>query len=189
MSLPNGKLGVQGAEPPPPDSIKNQKGWALIWIAPGIWLALVALSLRFRGGEWLALAAAMLPAILVHKLTGFPESIGNDFVLPIFLGVLVMVLAGFLMDRLRVGLKMFFISFAAGVVIAYAVILTAFLAEANRSGFNRTYSRFDFDQAERRIAWQLLCTSGGLYLSLPIVLLWRTAQITRANVRNSANRN
>ena len=151
----------------------------LIWLLPLAWLFLVGASLIFPGGENLTLGVALLPGILLRSILGFLDGTGNNFTLPILAGLPLVILIGYTLDRFRVGPKMFFVSAAAGVISAYTITLLLFYAEVNRSGFNRAYSRFDFDQPDRRIAWQVLCAAMGLYFSVPIVLVWRAAQVAR----------
>src|SRR5687768_16366577 len=126
MSPSANELKVQGVEQAVP---LRKRRWVWVWLMPLIWLAMVGMSHLYRGGEWMALAVAMFPAILVHKITGFPDSIGNDFVPAIVAGLPLVVLAGFLLDRARITLKMFFVSFAIGVVLAYGLTLFFFVGE------------------------------------------------------------
>ncbi|HEX7861433.1 MAG TPA: hypothetical protein VF773_13955 [Verrucomicrobiae bacterium] len=160
-----------------------ERRWFLSWLMPLVWLALVGASLIYGGGENITLAAALLPAILLHQVTGLMDGMGNNFALPILSGLPIVVLVGYALDRLRVRPKMFYVSVGIGVLVAYLITAILFYNEASRSGFNRAYSLFDFDQPDRRIAWQLLCAAMGFYFSVPIVLLWRAAQAVRNSQR------
>ena len=71
------------------------------------------------------------------------------------------------------------IPFCIGILAVQGIVLGAFVAQVNRSSYQRAYSLFDFDQPDRLVAWQILCGSMGLYFSVPIALLWKGVQVAR----------
>jgi hypothetical protein len=149
----------------------------IVWVAPLIWLVVAGGSIWYPGGEHMALAIAMMPALLVRAVTGIPTETSHLALL--VTGFPIVATMGFLLDWARISLKTFFVSFAIGVVLAYGLILFFFAGEVNQSGFNRAYNRFDFDQPDRRVAWQLLCTLLGLYVSLPVAVVAQAIQALR----------
>ena len=154
----------------------TSRRWVFVWLMPLIWAIVAALSILYPGGENLAMALAVLPGLLIRSLIGDPT---NNSLLLLLTGLPVVAIMGLLLDWARISLKTFFVSFAAGVIFAFGLTLIFFVGEVNRSGFNRAFSRFDFDQSERRVAWQLLCTSLGLYVSVPIAAIAHAAQVLR----------
>ena len=96
---------------------------------------------------------------------------------------------GFLLDWARVSSKIFFLSFAAGIVFSYCLIALPFLSEASRLGsMAAAANKFDFNDPERRIAWQILCTALGLYISIPVAVLGeKFSAIYRAGKKGGKN--
>jgi hypothetical protein len=151
---------------------RKRKRFFYVWFIPLIWMAIAGLSLIYRGGENLALGVALIPALLVHQIFGVLNNLGNNFTLPIVIGAVVLLGAGFLLDWARVSLRIFFLSFAAGIVFSYCIIALPFLSEASRlRSMAAAANKFDFNEPERRIAWQILCTALGLYISIPVAVL------------------
>lgn len=163
---------------------REGRRFVCVWLIPVIWLVMMGLSLVYRGGEHMTLLVTLLPAILIHQVTGLLDGLGNNFTLPIIVGFVVMLCAGFMIDRARVSLKAFWISFAAGILLSYCIVLFSFVMEADRlDSLARAANKFDFNQPDRRIAWQILCTALGLYISLPVALV--ASAVTALRRRNA----
>ena len=127
----------------------------------------------------MALAVAVLPAILLDKLTGFPGGLGNEFGFAIAVGFPVVAIVASVLDLARVSVRTFALSFCIGILAVQGIVLGAFAAQVNLSSYQRAYSLFDFDQPDRLVAWQIMCGSMGLYFSIPIALLWKSVQVAR----------
>lgn len=146
-----------------------------------VWLMVAGASLEFRGGEFISLAVALLPGIVMGKIFGVWSHSGNDFTWVMVLGGVAMLGLGYLLDWTRVSLKTFFISFLIGIVVTYGLIAVSFVAEAQRIGsVAGAANRFDFNKPERVIAWQVLCTALGLYLGIAGAFLARAVQAGRS---------
>ena len=136
-----------------------------------VWSAIAGLGWFYRGGEFIAFGVALMPGILVAmaaKLIGIDLNSNDDFKWIAAVGLVPMFLAGLLLDYVRVRLKVFAVSVLAGIVVAYVLIAIPFFSEARRLGsISAAAHHFDFDQHDRAIAWQVLCTALGLYISIP----------------------
>lgn len=152
----------------------------LCWFIPLVWMAIVGLAWVFRGGEWLALAAALLPGILMAKLAGTGAHSNDD--LPWFAaaGLLPMLASGLLLDYARVRMKTLMLSMGAGMVAAYLVVAVGFFSEARRLGsLGAAAHKFDFNVPARAVAWQIFCITLGLYISIPVALLATGVSVIR----------
>jgi hypothetical protein len=141
-------------------------------VLPLTWGAIAASSLRFGGGENLAMAMALLPGILAGKVFGAGFS-GSGLVVMIVLGMVLMAGFGWLCDWVELKGRDALIAGCLGVSLAIAVVGIFFLIEANNSGLSRAFQRFDFDQPARVIGWWVLCSSLGLYIGMFISLILR----------------
>ena len=143
-----------------------------LWMLPPLWLAIAGLGWIYRGGEHITFGVALLPGLLVAKIIGNGSLSNDDFGWITAVGLIPMFLAGFLLDWARVRLKVFVVSFCLGIAISYGLIAIPFSMEARRLGsIAAAAHRFDFDQHDRVIAWQVLCTALGLYISIPAAML------------------
>lgn len=144
-----------------------------------IWAGLAGLSIVFPGGENITLAVAIAPALLLHQVTNVLDGMNNNFAFAILVGLPVVAVVAWMMDRARISLKTFVLSLAIGMLVSNAFLLFFFLGEVKRSGLQRAQSLFDVDQPERVLALQILCAAAGLYFSAPVAFLWRAAQAVR----------
>ena len=151
---------------------KLPRRYFFLWMLPPVWLAIAGLGWIYRGGEFITFGVALLPGILVARMIGDGSHSNDDFGWITAVGLIPMFLAGFLLDCARVRLKVFVVSFCIGIVIAYGLIALPFSMEARRLGsIGAAAHHFDFDQRDRAIAWQILCTALGLYISIPAAIL------------------
>jgi hypothetical protein len=152
---------------------KAPRRYRFLWTLPLLWLAIAGLGWIYRGGEYITFGMVLLPGLLLAwagKMIGIASN--NHFGWITAAGLIPMFLAGLLLDYARVRWKIFVLSFCVGIVIAYALIGIPFLSEARRLGsISAAAHHFDFDQRERAIAWQVLGTALGLYLSIPTAIL------------------
>jgi hypothetical protein len=156
--------------------LKRPRQYLFLWIVPLVWLLIAGLGWIYRGGENIAFGIALMPGILVAfviKAFGNSSFSNDDFIWITPVGLIPMFLVGLLLDYAQVRLKIFVVSFCAGIVVAYILIAISFSSEARRLGsISAAAHKFDFDQRDRAIAWQVLCTALGLYISIPGSLLW-----------------
>jgi hypothetical protein len=152
---------------------KAPRRYRFSWTLPLVWLGIAGLGWTYRGGEYITFGMVLLPGLLLAwagKMIGIASN--NHFGWITAAGLVPMFLAGLLLDYTRVRWKVFVLSFCAGIVIAYALIAIPFFNEARRLGsISAAAHHFDFDRRERAIAWQVLCTALGLYLSIPAAIL------------------
>jgi hypothetical protein len=142
-------------------------------MVPLVWLLIAGLGWIYRGGEFITFGVALMPGLLFARAVGVNSFSNDDFGWITAGGLIPMFLAGLLLDYVRVRLKVFVVSFCIGIVIAYILIAIPFSFEARRLGsISAAAQKFDFDQRDRAIAWQVLCTALGLYISIPGSILW-----------------
>jgi UDP-N-acetylmuramyl pentapeptide phosphotransferase/UDP-N-acetylglucosamine-1-phosphate transferase len=155
------------------DSLKGKPKLFFSVVLPLIWGAIAASSLRFGGGENLAMAMALLPGILAGKVFGTGFS-GSGLVVMIVLGMVLMAAFGWWCDWMELKARDALIAGCLGVSLAIAVVGIFFLIEAKNSGsLSRAFQRFDFDQPARVIGWWVFCSSLGLYIGMFISLILR----------------
>jgi hypothetical protein len=118
---------------------RKRKCFFYVWFIPLNWLAIAGLSLIYRGGENLALGVALFPALLIHLLVhqifGVLNSLGNNLTVPIVIGAVVMLGAGFLLDWTRVSSKIFFLS--SPLALYSAIASSHFHSSAKQAGLDQ----------------------------------------------------
>src|SRR5690242_13966136 len=113
---------------------KLPRRYFFLWVVPALWLGIAGLGWIYRGGEQITFGVALVPGILVAKAVGTNSFSNDDFGWITAVGLIPMLLAGFLLDYARVRLKVFAISFCTGIAIAYVLIAIPFFNEAGRLG-------------------------------------------------------